>query len=253
MDIATIVGILAAFGLMLMAIMSGSGLSLFINVPSLLIVVGGTVGATLTSYPLTQVLKTLAVLKNAFFNKLEKPTVYIEQIVAFADKSRKEGVLGLEEEIDKIGNPFFKKGLQMLVDGIEPAVIESTLSKEIDHLRERHELGSSIFASMGAFAPAMGMIGTLIGLVQMLKNLSDPSSIGPAMAVALLTTFYGAVLANVIFLPISGKLQVLSKHECLTKEIILEGLVCISEGLNPRIVRQKLYTMVEPKLRKEEE
>ncbi len=250
MDIATILGIISAFGLMIVAILQGGKLTLFIDIPSVMIVVGGTIGATLVDFPLKDVLKSIAVAKKAVFNKIEVPTKYIETLVSFAERVRKEGILSLESDAEKMEDPFFRKGLQMLVDGFEPDVIRDTLDKEIKYLRERHKLGSNIFTTMGTFAPAMGMIGTLIGLVQMLQNMSDPSSIGPAMAVALITTFYGAVLANVIFLPISGKLQVLSNYECLVKEMILEGLISISEGLNPRVIEQKLYAFVEPKLRK---
>ncbi len=249
MDIATIIGLVAAFGLMLMAILSGSSLTIFIDIPSFLIVVGGTIGVTLVNFPLKEVIRAVGVVKNAFFNKLESPVEYINMIVALADKARKEGILALESEIGNIKNEFFVKGVQMLVDGIDPNVIEDTLSKEIEYLKERHKSGAEIFSTMGAVAPAMGMVGTLIGLVQMLQNMSDPSSIGPAMAVALITTLYGAILANVIFLPISGKLQVLSNHECLIKEMLLEGIICISQGLNPRVIENKLHAFIEPKLR----
>jgi len=249
MDIATIIGLVAAFGLMIMAILSGSGLNIFIDIPSFLIVVGGTVGVTLVNFPLKEVIRAISVAKNAFFNKLESPVEYINTIVKLADKARKEGILSLESEIGNINNEFFAKGIQMLVDGIDPNVIEETLDKEIEYLKERHKSGAEIFGAMGAVAPAMGMIGTLIGLVQMLQNMSDPSSIGPAMAVALITTLYGAILANVIFLPISGKLQTLSSHECLIKEMLLEGIISIGQGLNPRIIEGKLLAFIEPKLR----
>ncbi len=249
MDIATILGMVAAFGLMIMAILSGGSLTIFIDIPSFLIVVGGTIGVTLINFPLKEVLRAVNVVKNAFFNKLESPVEYINLIVKLADKARKEGILALESELGNINDEFLAKGIQMLVDGIDPKVIDDTLSKEIEYLRERHKSGAEIFSAMGAVSPAMGMIGTLIGLVQMLQNMSDPSSIGPAMAVALITTLYGAILANVIFLPISGKLQVLSNHECLIKEMILEGIICISQGLNPRVIESKLHAFIEPKLR----
>ncbi len=249
MDIATILGIVSGFGLMIMAILQGSGISLFIDIPSALIVVGGTIGATLINFPLKDVLRAISIAKNAFLNKPLNPLEYVKMLVSFAERARKEGILALEADAEKVEEPFLKKGLQMLVDGFEPKIIEDTLGKEIDYLKERHKAGSDIFIAMGTFSPAMGMIGTLIGLIQMLQNMSDPSSIGPAMAVALITTFYGAVLANMLFLPISGKLQVLSEQERLVKEMILEGILSISEGLNPRIVEQKLHVFLEPKLR----
>ncbi len=249
MDIATILGIISAFGLMIMAITSGSGINLFINIPSLLIVLGGTIGAILINYPLKEVFRATKVAKNAFLNKPEAPTYYVSLLVSFADKARKEGILALEAEAEKVDNPFFKKGLQMLIDGFDPQIIKDTLSKEVNYLKERHKLGEDIFGTMGAISPAMGLIGTLIGLVQMLQSMSDPSTIGPAMAVALITTLYGAILANVLFLPISGKLHVLTTYECLIKEMAIEGIICISEGLNPRVVEAKLHAFLEPRLR----
>jgi len=251
MDIASFIGIIAAFGLMIMAILTGSSLTLFIDIPSFLIVVGGTLGATLVDFPLKEVLGAVRVAKNAFFNRLESPAEYISILASLVDKARKEGILALEAELSKINNDFLAKGVQMLVDGLDPKVIDETLSREIEYLRERHKQGAEIFFTMGSISPAMGMIGTLIGLVQMLQNMSDPSSIGPAMAIALITTLYGAILANILFLPISGKLQVLSSHECLIKEMLLEGILAISQGLNPRIMESKLQAFIEPRLREE--
>ena len=198
MDIATLIGIAACFGIMGMAIMAGGPLILFINVPSLMIVVGGTIGATLVHYPLKDVLKSMSVFKNAFFHKETPLNDIIEQLVGFANKARKEGILSLQGIMEDIKDEFLLKGLQMTVDGQEPEQMKEMLNREIEYIEERHGKGAQLFVDMAGYAPAMGMIGTLIGLVQMLQTMDDPSSIGPAMAVALLTTFYGAVLANVI-------------------------------------------------------
>ncbi len=248
MDIATLIGLVASFGLMLMAILQGGSLSIFIDVASMLIVFGGTAGVALVNFPLGDVLSAVNVAKKAFLFK-ETNTNLLEQLMEFANKARKEGILSLQSSIDTIEDEFLIKALQMAVDGQEPDDLKGMLNTEIDYIQERHSLGISIFESLGAISPAMGMVGTLIGLVQMLQNMSDPSSIGPAMAVALLTTFYGAVLANVIFLPIAGKLKTRSKTELLQKTIIVEGMGSILSGENPRVMEQKLHAFIAPKLR----
>jgi len=247
-DIATLVGLIAAFGLMLMAILQGGGLGMFIDVASILIVFGGTAGVALVNFPLSDVLSAVNVAKKAFLFK-ETNTNLLEQLMEFANKARKEGILSLQGSIDTIEDEFLIKALQMAVDGQEPDDLKGMLNTEIDYIQQRHALGVSIFESLGGISPAMGMVGTLIGLVQMLQNMSDPSSIGPAMAVALLTTFYGAVLANVIFLPIAGKLKTRSKTELLQKTIIVEGMGSILSGENPRVMEQKLHAFIAPKLR----
>lgn len=248
MDIATLIGLVAAFGLMLMAILQGGSLSIFIDVASILIVFGGTAGVALVNFPLSDVLSAVNVAKKAFLFK-ETNTNLLEQLMEFANKARKEGILSLQGSIDTIEDEFLIKALQMAVDGQEPDDLKGMLNTEIEYIQQRHALGVSIFESLGGISPAMGMVGTLIGLVQMLQNMSDPSSIGPAMAVALLTTFYGAVLANIIFLPIAGKLKTRSKTELLQKTIIVEGMGSILSGENPRVMEQKLHAFIAPKLR----
>ena len=250
MDIATLLGIISAFGLVIMAIFMGGGLSLFISPPSLMIVLGGTLGATMINYPLRDVLGALKVVQNVFFTKPLPMGTIAKKFVAFAGRARREGILALESEMKSISDDFFKKGMQLSIDGIEPASIQEILETEIDFLRERHQLGAEIFTTMGAFAPALGMIGTLIGLVQMLQSMDDPNSIGPAMAVALLTTFYGSVLANLVFMPIAGKLRTRSKEEILIKEMIVQGVTSLGKGDNPRLLEQKLLSFLAPKFRK---
>ncbi len=249
MDFATIAGIISAFGLVIISISIGSGIGLFVNVPSLLIVVGGTVGATLVNYPFKDMAGSFKVVKNAFFNKPLNAKVLTEQFVEFATKARREGILALEAHVDSVDDAFLQKGLQLSVDGIEPAIIREIMMTEIDIMRDRHMLGAEIFSTMAAFSPALGMIGTLIGLVSMLQKMDDPSSIGPAMAIALLTTFYGSVLANLVFMPISGKLKTRSREEVQVKELIMQGVVSLTNGDNPRIIEQKLQSYLPPKLR----
>ncbi|MBN2644255.1 MAG: MotA/TolQ/ExbB proton channel family protein [Desulfuromonadaceae bacterium] len=246
MDISTILGAIAAFGLMLMAMMSGGSILLFVDPPSLMIVAGGTVGSTLVHYPFKEFFRAIAVAKKTVFVKEQNPTAIITQLIEFANKARKEGILSLQGVMSQVDDPFFLKGLQMAVDGQEPEALREMLDREIEYIMERHESGAEIFTTMAAYAPAMGMIGTLIGLVQMLQNMSDPSSIGPAMAVALLTTFYGAVAANILFTPMSGKLKHRSAAEMLCKMLIAEGMSSILAGENPRVMEQRLHSFVPP-------
>lgn len=240
MDIATIVGVISAFGLVVGAILMGGSLNLFISIPSFIIVVGGTLGATLINYPLRDVLGVFSVAKNAIFSTNISIDELVERFMLYANKSRKEGILALESEIKTVKDVFLKKGVQLSIDGLEPQDINDILDTEIEFIRSRHQLGAEIFSTMGAFAPALGMIGTLIGLVQMLQNMDDPSTIGPAMALALLTTFYGSIMANIVCLPLAGKLKTRSKEEMLTKEMTVQGIMSLSNGDNPRILEQKL-------------
>ncbi len=249
MDLATVIGMVAAFGLMLSAILQGGSLMMFIDVASMIIVFGGVTGTVLVHFPLGDVLGAFGVARKAFFHKAQSPVDIIEKLITYAGKARKEGILSLQAVMGEIEDEFFLKGLQMAVDGQEPEALKDMLEKEIEYVMERHEKGADIFATIAAYGPAMGMIGTLIGLVQMLQNMSDPSSIGPAMAVALLTTFYGAVIANVIANPMSGKLKIRSASEVLNKTLVTEGMKAILEGENPRLMEQRLHAFVAPKER----
>jgi chemotaxis protein MotA len=251
MDLATLIGIVSAFGLVVIAILMNGSLTIFISPSSLMIVVGGTLGTTMINYPLKEMLGTINVVKNAFFSGGGPATdEVIKQFVDLGSKARREGILALESDVKGVTDEFMKKGLQMSVDGLEPQAIEEILATEIDYLKARHQVGAEIFQTMGTFAPALGMIGTLVGLVQMLQSMDDPSSIGPAMAVALLTTFYGSIMANMVCIPIAGKLKARSKEETLIKEMVVEGVLSLTRGENPRILEQKMLAYVPPKMRK---
>ncbi|MBN2706137.1 MAG: motility protein A [Deltaproteobacteria bacterium] len=251
MDFATILGVLSAFSLVLAAIAGGGGLLVFWNLPSLLIVVGGTFGATLINYPLVEFANLLRYLKNALFSDRMPLSEDIEFLVQLVRDSRKDGILALENHSNDVTlDPFMRQGLVLLVDGLKADMIEEILLLDIDSTRERHELGANIFTTMGTIAPAMGLVGTLIGLVQMLQRMNDPETIGPAMAVALLTTFYGAVLANFIFLPLAGKLRRRSQRELFSRRLIAEGLVAIARGDNPQILQYRLEAFLPPTWRK---
>ncbi len=250
MDIATIIGLVSAFALVLIGIMQGGSIFSFWDPSSALIVIGGTIGATLINYPLKEVLGVIGVVKNAFFHKLKAPHDTIKLIVDMSGKAKREGLLALEPFLKNIEDPFLSKGITMVVDGFEFNSIKESIEKEMAYIAGRHRVGADMFMTMGTFAPALGMVGTLIGLVQMLQNLDDPSNIGPAMAVALITTFYGAILANLVFIPIAGKLKGRSAEELRMKELMKEGILSLALGENPRIIEQKLQTFLPPKLRK---
>jgi chemotaxis protein MotA len=251
MDLATIIGIFLSFGLVMSAIVMGGSPFVFISIPSMLIVLGGTIGATMVNYPLKQMISVIGIIKKTFFAGTEDPATIIDRFLEYANKARREGILSLEPLLKEISDPYLRKGLQLTVDGLEPQTIQEILETEISYLEDRHQLGAEIMGIMGAFAPAMGMIGTVIGLVTMLQTMDDPSTIGPAMAVALITTFYGALLANLVFNPMSGKLKTRNKEEILVKEIILEGILSISKGENPRVIEEKLNSYLPPKQRRE--
>ncbi len=249
MDIATIIGIITGLGLIIITIFNQGNPRVFFNLGSMLIVFGGTFAATLINYPVKEILSVMGVVKNAFTQKTSSSYDTTKQIVRLAEIARREGILAIEREIQNIDDDFLNQGMQLAIDGTEPDQIRNILGTELAYLQERHDIGQGIFRSMGIYAPAFGMIGTLIGLVLMLSNMDDPDSIGPAMAIALITTFYGAVLANLIFIPIAGKLKTRSKQEVMSKELILEGVLSIQSGDNPRIVEQKLISFIPPKLR----
>lgn len=249
MDIATLVGFIAGICLVGVTIAMGGNVPIFINVPSLILVIGGTVAATLINFPLSDVLSVFKTLKNAFIQKSVSPEFLIQKLVEFATVARREGILALESHAGDAGDEFLQKSVQLAIDGTAPELIKDVLTTEIAFMEDRHAMGQSILNAMAAFAPAFGMIGTLIGLVSMLATLDDPSKIGGGMAIALLTTLYGAILANLVFLPSVGKLRVRTANELLMKEIIIEGILSIQSGDNPRVVEQKLKAFVAPEIR----
>jgi len=248
-DIATVLGLVLAIGLILGSILMGGSLGAFINVPSMVIVFGGTVGALFIFFPLKDVLGLGKVVKKTVLAKDRAADEYVKKMVELCQLARQNGILALDEVSESIDNEFLRKGLQMAVDGMDPEMLSAQLETEIDNLETRHKAGANIMTAGATLAPAMGLIGTLIGLVQMLQNMSDPSSIGPAMAVALLTTFYGSILANIFFTPFAGKLKARSEKELLFNEVILSGVVSISKGENPRILESRVLAMLPPGMR----
>jgi len=248
-DIATLIGLVVGTLLVLGAILLGGSVTAYINVPSMLIVIGGAFAATLTAYPLSTVLGLPKVLMKTLFCKAEDPVKLIGQMVELAENARRDGILALEPTVDTIEDEFLVSGIQMAVDGTDPEVIQLVMETEMENLMARHEQGKGLCDALGKYAPAFGMIGTLIGLVAMLSNMEDPSSIGAGMATALLTTLYGSMMANMVFLPMADKLAYRSAEEILNRTIITQGVMAVQSGDNPRNVQAKLYTFVAPRLR----
>ena len=238
MDLATLVGLLGALALIVVSMLMSGDLGMFINGPSLVIVFGGTIFAVMAKYGLGQFLGAVSVAGKSFKTNLPDPNDLIEEIVELADEARKGGLLSLEGK--EVSSDFLQGGIQLLVDGHDPDVVKTLLKTDKNKAVERHTVGSSIFAAMTDMAPAMGMIGTLIGLVAMLANMDDPKSIGPAMAVALLTTLYGAIIANAMTGPISDKLKLRAAEEAMIKSLVIDALLAIQAGQNPRVIDSML-------------
>ncbi|NVK75167.1 flagellar motor protein PomA [Marinomonas sp. CT5] len=234
MDIATLIGLVGSFIVIISAIFVGGSAGMFVNIPSILIVLVGSIFVVLMQYPLSQFLSAGKVAAKAFMFKSVPLDTLIDEIYGLADEARKGGLLSLEGK--EVSHPFLSKGIQMLVDGHDSSVVKNQLSKDMGQAYARHTAGAKIFKAFGDVGPAMGMIGTLVGLVQMLANMSDPKAIGPAMAVALLTTLYGAMMANMVFLPMQVKLNVRADEELICQKLILDALLAIQSGQNPRIL-----------------
>ncbi|WP_027858976.1 flagellar motor protein PomA [Marinobacterium jannaschii] len=247
MDLATLIGLLGGFGLVIASMVTGGDVGVFVNIPSLMIVVGGTLFVAMMKFTLGGFLGAGKVAGKAFMFKSVKPEDIIAETVELADAARKGGLLSLEDK--QVSTDFMQRGIQLLVDGHDPDVVRTLLSKETKLAQSRHDLGIDMFKAMGDVAPAMGMIGTLVGLVQMLSNMSDPKSIGPAMAVALLTTLYGAIVATMMVLPFADKLAVRKDEEALNQALTIDGLLAIQAGQNPRVIEQMLKNYLPEKKR----
>ena len=251
MDISTVSGLVLATLAIIGSILYGSPLSIFIDIPSVVVVIGGVIATTLIKWPMENVKALAAYYMKSVFSTPMDPKAMIAEIQKLAETARRESVFALEKV--PVEDKFLKKAVTLAADNRPPDVITSILSLEIAAMEDRHSKGVDILEGMGADGPAFGMIGTLIGLVQMLQNMSDPSSIGPAMAVALLTTFYGSVIANVFTIPVAAKLKQRSKQESTKMNIIVAGVLGIVAGENPRVIREKLDSFLPPKDRLVEE
>ncbi|MFA0440663.1 flagellar motor protein PomA [Vibrio sp. 10N.286.49.C2] len=234
MDLATLIGLIGGVASIIMAMVLGGSIMIYFDTTSVFIVIGGSTFVVLMKFTLSQFFSAAKIAGKAFMFKTDEPEDLIAKIVEMADAARKGGFLALEEM--DIQNSFMQKGIDLLVDGHDAEVVRNAMQKDIALTDERHVKGASVFKAFGDVAPAMGMIGTLIGLVAMLSNMDDPKSIGPAMAVALLTTLYGAILSNMLFFPIADKLTLRREQEKLNRRLIMDGVLAIQDGQNPRVI-----------------
>ncbi|MCE5326308.1 MAG: MotA/TolQ/ExbB proton channel family protein [Planctomycetaceae bacterium] len=251
MDIATAVGLLAGFGVITWSILMGGSVMLFIHVPSMLITVGGMLCATCIHFSMGQMLRIFGIIKKTLFYRMPDEQQLIQKMVNYSAINRRDGTLALQQQLAGAGDRFLAMALQMLIDGQSEDNIGKHLSMEIQCLQERHGDGKKMLEFMGNSAPAFGMVGTLIGLIQMLANMSSPDQIGAGMAVALITTFYGAFLANLVFIPLAGKLGIRSKQELMLREMIVQGTLNICRGENPTTVRENMQAFISAKHREE--
>jgi chemotaxis protein MotA len=246
-DILTPLGIAIGLTLIYIAIAIGSDIRIFLSLPSFLITVGGSFSALLVNYRWKQISAVFKTLKKLTSKEITDSEEIVNVFIYLARKARRDGLLGLEDDITRLEDRFFQKGLRLAVDAIDPKHIREILVADMEATITRHQIGQGVFRTWGGLCPAFGMIGTLIGLIQMLSNLENPSTLGPSMALALITTFYGVLLANLVFIPIAGKLELLSDEEMITKRMILEGIIAIQNGMNPHILEEKLRSFIEPR------
>lgn len=247
MDFMTTIGLIVGIGALLLSVVFEGGiLSSLVSPTAFLIVIGGTVGATAVCYTWDELKTVPALLRIAFKEEKYDSTEFIFSLVKFAEKARREGLLALEDEIVEVDDKFLKKGMQLVIDGTDAELVRSILDTELAFLQQRHNKGAGIFETAGGFAPTMGIIGTVMGLVNVLGNLTDTEALGPAIAVAFIATLYGVGSANLFFLPIANKLKNRSAHQLLLHEVTLEGILSVQAGDNPRIVEEKLLAFLAP-------
>jgi len=250
MDLATLIGLVLAFGAMgASMVLNGDDPVALFNASALVMVVGGTIGAGMVGFPLKTFIAIPTLIAQSFKGDTSDPQSKIDLFVNLADRARREGLLSLEEEVANIDEPFAKKGIMLIVDGMDPALVREVLEIDNDLVARRHSLGVSMFETFGSLAPAMGMVGTVVGLIGVLRNLSDPSTLGPSIAIAFVTTLYGVLLSNFLFNPLGLKLKQKDKQEMIAREVMVEGILAVQAGENPRIVREKLESFLSPKLR----
>lgn len=250
-DLATVIGLSLALVLVIGGIIAGGEPGAFVDFKSMLITGGGTLGAVIMATSMEQLKMLPKVIRRGFFASSPDMIGLVQTLVSFAEKARREGLLALEEDAGQLEDVFISKSIQLVVDGTDPELVKAILDTEIGLLEERHSEGKKMLDLMGEIAPAFGMLGTLVGLIMMLKNLDDPDALGPGMAVALITTFYGSFIANVFAIPLAKKLASRTKEEILSRELIVEGVLSIQAGENPRIVEEKLKVFLPPKLRED--
>jgi chemotaxis protein MotA len=254
MDLATILGLIVGIVVIVIVMIldGGSPLELFAHPAAILLIVGGSLAASTISFPLHAVVKLPTYIMQALFSNKLDPLGAIEMLAKMADKARREGLLALEEESKKISDPFLQKGIMLVVDGVDPEQIKSILEISIENMEERHKQGSSFFSAAGGFAPTFGIIGTVMGLISVLKQLDDPNKLAKSIASAFLATLWGLLMANLIYLPIGNKLKAKNEEEMAYRYMLMEGILSIQAGENPRIIREKLMSFLPPTVSKKE-
>lgn len=252
MDLATLLGLILGFGCMIVAfLLDGGHLSGLLSPTAALIVLGGTIGATVISFTIADLKKVPALMAIAFKDRAYNNTTLIQNVVSFATQARREGVLSLENNLEQLDDDFLRMGLQLIIDGIETSVFRDLMENEIFYMEERHQKGIQIFETAGGYAPTMGIVGTVMGLVHVLGNMSTPEALAPAIAVAFIATLYGIGTANLVWLPIASKLKVRSGEEILYRSLTIEGLLAIQEKENPNFIREKLILFMNSKIKEQ--
>ena len=250
MDLATIIGMVLAWGALIGSLMmEGGDVKALINIPAALLVFGGTMGAAMMSFRMHQIMELPDILSHAFTDSKEDPAAVIALLVKFAERARRDGLLSIEELVQGLDDPFLERAVSLAVDGTDPQLLRDILTTEIQLQQAHHRVGENIFSTLGGFAPTLGIIGTVMGLIHMLANLSDPGKMGPLIAGAFIATLYGVSSANLIFLPIGNKLKAYSQEEVLLREVVVEGILAIQAGDNPRLVEEKLKAFLAPHMR----
>lgn len=252
MDIASLVGLVVGFAMVIVGIItSGGSFGTFIDVPSIFITIGGSLSGVLMSNKIPEFINGLKGMKLIFKTDTADTGSVIHNIINLSNIARKEGLLALEEAASGIEDDFLKKGIMLVVDGTDPELVRGILETDLVCIEDRHKKVIGVWEKWGELGPAWGMIGTLIGLINMLNQMSDPSSIGPSMATALITTLYGSLIANWLCSPTSEKLKMLNAKEIMLKEVTVEGLLSIQAGENPRVIEEKLKSFLSPSVRAE--
>jgi len=253
MDLTSLIGLTMGLSIMAYAVLSGGGsLQSFFDVPSLVCVGGGMIAVVLLSFPARILAQAPQVVRKACFGSDQDLSLLVTEILGLAEVARREGLLAVEPRIPSVADPFLARAVQLVVDGTRPEMVEEILRLDVELLQSRHREGKNLFDQLGRYAPAFGMIGTLIGLILMLGNMSDPSRIGSGMAVALVTTLYGALAANLAFLPLGEKLAMMHRHELLAREVVVRGVMAIQNGESPRAVSHRLASFLPPEARSEQ-
>ena len=250
MDLATVFGLIVAFAAIFLSItLEGGKMSGFVNLSAFIIVMGGTLGATAMGLSLKQITISPAVLKQAFFSKPIDSLEVMNILIAFSRRARREGILALEDDIRNVKIPFVQRGIQLVIDGTSPELVREIMETELDSMQARHRAGISVFDGLGGFAPTLGILGTVMGLVNMLANLNEPGEMGGAIAAAFIATLYGVGSANLVFLPIANKLKARSTEETSAYELALEGILSLQSGDNPLVVASKMQSFLSPNMR----